>query len=237
MVQISVLVKFAADHKTDLRRVLFDELAAGKIRPTSARLFCSHDEELSPSSAVRSARADRIELKPAALRWCCIQFSFMLSALISPFRPCKVWRTFGILTVPSACGLFFKGCNQHTGRCSTVLFRVCARYLLPSGAFYTNSRLLACPASPRVEQEPTSKYFFLARRPCSRRPESSTLESARSPEQHSSVRTGMSMERNEVKRIFKSWLYQVMLSSGLQMTIISCFSNWWIRYTPRSSMP
>ena len=23
--------------------------------------------------------------------------------------------------------------------------------------------------------------------------------------------------------------YQVMLSSGLQTTIISCFSNWWIR--------
>ena len=26
-------------------------------------------------------------------------------------------------------------------------------------------------------------------------------------------------------------------SSGLQTTIISCFSNWWMRYTPRSSMP
>ena len=36
---------------------------------------------------------------------------------------------------------------------------------------------------------------------------------------------------------FHSLSYHALESSGLQTTIISCFSNWWMRYTPRSSMP
>lgn len=57
------------------------------------------------------------------------------------------------------------------------------------------------------------------------------------PEQHSSVRTGISMLRNRSTVFFHSFSYHILLSSGLHTTIISCFSNWWIRYTPRSSMP
>ena len=64
-----------------------------------------------------------------------------------------------------------------------------------------------------------------------------TFKSARSPEQHSSWRTGMSMERNSSTLYRHIFSYQSMESSGLHTTIISCFSNWWMRYTPRSSMP
>ena len=64
-----------------------------------------------------------------------------------------------------------------------------------------------------------------------------TFRSARSPEQHSNCRTGMSMERNSSTEKFHSLSYHALESSGLQTTIISCFSNWWMRYTPRSSIP
>ena len=56
-----------------------------------------------------------------------------------------------------------------------------------------------------------------------------TFRSARSPEQHSSCRTGMSRERNSSTEYFHIWSYHFMESSGLQTTIISCFSNWWMR--------
>ena len=91
-------------------------------------------------------------------------------------------------------------------------------------------------ASPRLEQLPTSKYFFW------RGDQASTsmlltFKSARSPEQHSSVRTGISIERKKSTVFWYSFLNQSALSSGRHTTTISCFSNWWMRYTPRSSMP
>ena len=52
-----------------------------------------------------------------------------------------------------------------------------------------------------------------------------TLRSARSPEQHSSVRTGISRERNRSTVFCHSLSNHILLSSGLQTTIISCFSN------------
>ena len=52
-----------------------------------------------------------------------------------------------------------------------------------------------------------------------------TFKSARSPEQHSSVLTGISIERNRSTVFFHNFSYHSILSSGLQTTIISCFSN------------
>ena len=83
-------------------------------------------------------------------------------------------------------------------------------------------------ASPRLEQEHTSKYF------CWRGLHASmsqdlTLRSARSPEQHSNWRTGMSRERNSSTDQRHIFSYQSMDSSGLHTTTISCFSNWWMR--------
>ena len=57
------------------------------------------------------------------------------------------------------------------------------------------------------------------------------------PEQHSRVSTGISKLRNKSTVFFQSLSYHSLDSSGLHTTIISCFSNWWIRYTPRSSIP
>ena len=48
------------------------------------------------------------------------------------------------------------------GGATTVLFSVCGRYILPSSPLTRIFRRRAC-ASPRFEQEQTSKYFFWAR--------------------------------------------------------------------------
>ena len=80
-------------------------------------------------------------------------------------------------------------------------------------------------ASPRFEQEPTSKYFCCLGLQAS----ISTLfafKSAKSPEQHSNVLTGISRLVNHSTVYFHILLYQSILHSGLEITIISCFSNW-----------
>ena len=74
-----------------------------------------------------------------------------------------------------------------------VLFSVCARYF-PLSPWTRIFNLLAW-ASPRLEQLPTSKYFF-CRGDHASTSQDFTFRSARSPEQHSSVRTGTSRERN-----------------------------------------
>ena len=78
------------------------------------------------------------------------------------------------------------------------------------------------------EQLPTSKYFFCLGDHASTSHDF-TLRSARSPEQHSSVRTGISIERKSSTVYDHSLSYHAFESSGLHTTIISCFSNWWIR--------
>ena len=69
------------------------------------------------------------------------------------------------LQLPSAFRLFSRNAISILGGATTVLFSVCARYFLPSCPFTRIFSLLAC-ASPRLEQLPTSKYFFCRRRPC-----------------------------------------------------------------------
>ena len=104
------------------------------------------------------------------------------------------WSGSGIRMLPSGFRLFSKKAISILGGATTVLFKVCAKYLLPSAALTRMPSRLAC-ASPRLEQLPTSKYFF-----CLGDHASTsmlfTLRSAKSPEQHSSVRTGISMLRN-----------------------------------------
>ena len=75
------------------------------------------------------------------------------------------------------------------------------------------------------EQLPTSKYFFWRGLHASTS-QLLTFKSARSPEQHSSVLTGISRLRKKSTVFCQSFSYQCIDSSGLQMTIISCFSNW-----------
>ena len=65
----------------------------------------------------------------------------------------------GIRTLPSAWRLFSRKAISIRGGATTVLLRVWARYFLPFSPFTRILRRLAC-ASPRLEQEPTSKYFF-----------------------------------------------------------------------------
>ena len=133
----------------------------------------------------------------------------------------------GIFTLPSAFKLFSKNAINIRGGATTVLFNVWAKYLLPSLSFTRIFNLLAC-ASPKFEQLPTSKYFFCLGDHASTS-QDFTLRSAKSPEQHSKVRTGISKLLNKSTVFFHKTSYYFGDSSGLHTTIISCFSNWWIR--------
>src|SRR5574344_190064 len=110
------------------------------------------------------------------------------------------------------------------GGATTVLLSVLAKYLFPSLPFTLIRRRRAC-ASPKLEQLPTSKYFFCLGDHASTSKDF-TFRSARSPEQHSNVLTGISIERNKSTVFCHSLSNHIGLSSGLQTTIISCFSNW-----------
>ena len=79
-------------------------------------------------------------------------------------------------------------------------------------------------ASPRLEHEPTSKYFFCLGDHASTSIDL-TFKSARSPEQHSRVLTGISRLLNKSTVFFQSLSNHILLSSGLHTTIISCFSK------------
>ena len=131
----------------------------------------------------------------------------------------------GTLTLPSALRLFSKNAISILGGATTVLFKVCAKYLLPSLPFTRIFNRLAC-ASPRFEQLPTSKYFFCLG-------------------DHASTSTGFHFQISQIagaalqgtNRDIQDYgtglpcsatVYRTTswTSSGLQTTIISCFSNW-----------
>ena len=80
-------------------------------------------------------------------------------------------------------------------------------------------------ASPKLEQLPTSKYFCCLGDHASTSKDL-TFKSAKSPEQHSNVLTGISKLLKNSTAFFQRSLYQYGLSSGLQITTISAFSNW-----------
>ena len=135
-------------------------------------------------------------------------------------------RASGILTLPSAFKLFSRNAMSILGGATTVLLSVWAK-CLPSLPLMRIFSLRAC-ASPRFEQEQTSKYFFCLGDQASTSYDL-TLRSARSPEQHSRVRTGISRVRKKSTVFCQSLSNHILLSSGSQTTIISCFSNWWMR--------
>ena len=120
----------------------------------------------------------------------CVYFCFGRMQSVNIYR----WSGSGIRMLPSAFRLFSRNAISILGGATTVLFRVWAKYLLPSAALTRMPSRLAC-ASPKLEQLPISKYFF-----CLGDHASTSLlltfRSARSPEHHSSVRTGISILRN-----------------------------------------
>ena len=141
------------------------------------------------------------------------------------FPPIYGCNALGILIVPSSFKLFSRKAINILGGATTVLFNVWAKYL-PFSPFTRIFNLLAW-ASPKFEQLPTSKYF------CCLGDQASTsidltFKSAKSPEQHSIVLTGMSRVRNNSTVYCQSFSNHSLLYSGLHTTIISCFSNWWI---------
>ena len=109
-------------------------------------------------------------------------------------------KTSGITIVPSSWRLFSRKAISILGDATTVLLSVWAKYLLLSSVTILMLSLLAW-ASPRLEHEPTSKYFFCLGDHASTSIERS-LRSAKSPEQHSRVLTGMSMLLNNSTVLF-----------------------------------
>ena len=71
--------------------------------------------------------------------------------------PIYILRGSGIFTLPSACSRFSRKAISILGGATTVLFNVWAKYI-PSSPLSLIPNLLAW-ASPRLEQDPTSKYF------------------------------------------------------------------------------
>ena len=71
----------------------------------------------------------------------------------------------GMRTEPSSLRLFSRNAISMRGGATQVLLSVWAKYLLPSLPLTRMPRRRAC-ASPRLEQLPTSKYFFWRGRPC-----------------------------------------------------------------------
>ena len=115
---------------------------------------------------------------------------FKIYFSIFVFPPIYGCKAFGIFTLPSSFKLFSKKAINILGGATTVLFNVWAKYFLPSLPLIRIPNLLAC-ASVKLEQLPTSKYF------CCLGDHASTsilfdFKSAKSPEQHSNVLTGIS---------------------------------------------
>ena len=107
-----------------------------------------------------------VEAKKCHIRLVGVCFCFLCrylflhpySGLITDLPPIYGRRTSGIFTEPSSFKLFSRNAISIRGGATTVLLRVCAKYL-PFSPTTRIFNLLAC-ASPRLEQLPTSKYFF-----------------------------------------------------------------------------
>ena len=74
-------------------------------------------------------------LKPIALRYLCIHFHHSVNSAAFPLtgslscRPCKEQERPECVTLPSACRLFSRNAISIRGGATTVLFKVCAKYL------------------------------------------------------------------------------------------------------------
>ena len=87
------------------------------------------------------------------------------------------------------------------------MLRVCANSFLPVAWFLKRMPSLRACASVRLEQLPTSKYFF-CRGLHAYTSRLLYLRSAKSPEQHTSVRTGMPIDTKSSTVYDHSFSYQ-----------------------------
>ena len=117
--------------------------------------------------------------------------------------------------------------DQHTRRCHTGVVQGVGQISLAVLALDADVQA-ACLCVTQIGAGADLEVLLLAGAP-SLDIAALDLQSARSPEQQFSWRTGISMLRNSSTDIFHSFSYQSALSSGRQTTIISCFSNWWMR--------
>ena len=126
-------------------------------------------------------------------------------------------------------------CDQHTRRSNYGVVQGMCQVFLSVLAVDTDFQT-SCLCITKVGAASYLEVFLLTRRPCLNI-DRFYFQVSQVTGAASRVRTGISMERNRSTVFFHSLSYHIMLSSGLQTTTISCFSNWWIRYTPRSSIP
>ena len=114
-----------------------------------------------------------------------------------PCRPCTSAAAPGCGSMPSSLQVVLQKCNQHARRRNDgVVERVRQIGLLVS-LFLTRMPRRACLRVAQVGAAAHLKVFLLARSTMPRRRRLLTFRSARSPEQHSSVRTGISSERKK----------------------------------------
>ncbi len=121
----------------------------------------------------------------------------------------------------------FQERDQHSGRCDNGIVQSMCKVLLAILAVYTDLQTSGlCVAE--IGAAADLKVLLLTGAPC--------FDVNRFDLQVSQVagaafqRTNRNIQRTEqVNGVLPQLVKPVMLSSGLQTTIISCFSNWWIR--------
>ena len=160
----------------------------------------------------------------------CIGISFfsivskLLSANLSHAAHIRL-RGFGIATEPSSRRLFSRDAISIRGVQQRCCWRV--RSTAPSGFSLLRTRMpgrrAMCVA--KVGAGPTS-VLLLAQRPCLY-VAGLDLGVSQIASSTRGARTGISIVRRKKSTVFcHSLSYHILLSSGLQTTTISCFSNW-----------
>ena len=117
-------------------------------------------------------------------------------------------------------------CYQHTRRGDNGVVQ-CMSEVIALLTLDADAKT-ACLCITEVRAAADFEILLLTRRPSlnvAGLQQDFTFRSARSPEQHSIVRTGISRERKNLTEIFQRRSYHMAESSGSQTTTISCFSN------------
>ena len=129
----------------------------------------------------------------------------------------------GILTEPSALKIILQKSNQHTGEALPQYYLTCGQNICRPWPFTRIFSLLAWRRQDWSDFPPQNISAVSETMPPHQLISPSDL--LKSPEQHSSVLTGTSKERNKSTVFCQSLSNHILLSSGLHTTIISCFSN------------
>ena len=141
-----------------------------------------------------------------------------LPRFLSDFRlTAHVWTKYFRNADRTVClKIVLEKCDQHSRRSYYCVVQCVCEIFVSVTSFYTDAKT-SCLCITKVRTASYFKVFLLSWRP--------SFYVTRSPEQHSSVRTGISRERNRSTVFFHNLSYHSLLSSGLHTTIISCFSN------------